>query len=55
MQQLPFNIFVFQDDAEKIYVVGQTNRSRNPEDGVSVKAWERFGVCFLFICVTAKN
>lgn len=52
---LPFNIFIFQDDLKKIYVVGQTDGSQNPEDGVSIKAWEWFRDGFLFTCMTGKE
>lgn len=55
IRKLPFNIFAFQDDSEKINVVGQTDGSQYPEDGVPINAWEWFVVCFLFTCITVEE
>lgn len=44
---LPFNALVFHEDREEISVVSQPDGGHYPEDGVTVKARERFCIFVL--------
>lgn len=47
LSELPFDIIILHDVVEEIHIVGHTYGCHDPENGVSVNSWERFGIFFL--------